>query len=149
MAPIAARYRLVLGWIILVDARRQDAARFIEVEAEEEGHRVPVHGRPVVDSVDGGFESVVGESHEVVADVDHDGVLDGRRLDPLSVFGQYLQAADHVLPEECETLQVGVAAQPDIFTRSHLFGRHGGIEIEYAIAAWISCHAVEVVLWQV
>ena len=59
LAPIPTRYRLVFGRIILVRASRQDAALFVEVEAEEERHRVPVHGRLVVDSVDGGFEPVV------------------------------------------------------------------------------------------
>lgn len=44
LTPIATRYRLVFRRIILVYATRQDAAFLVEVEAEEEGHRIPLHG---------------------------------------------------------------------------------------------------------
>lgn len=42
LTPLSARDRLVLCGIGLVDTAGQDAAFLVEVEAEEEGHRVSV-----------------------------------------------------------------------------------------------------------
>lgn len=60
------------------------------------------------------LEPIIREPHQEVADVDDKCVLHGRYLDPLAVFGEDLQPADVVLPEQGKALQVGVSSQADI-----------------------------------
>lgn len=97
----------------------------------------------------GRLEAVVGQAHEVVADIDDEGARDGRGLDPLAVAVEHLQAALHVLPQQGEALQVGVGAEADVGRVGGLRGRHGRVEVEDAVGARVRGHAVEVRLWQV
>lgn len=60
------------------------------------------------------LEPIVREPHQEVADVDDKCVLHRRYLDPLALFGEDLQPADVVLPEQGKALQVGVSPQADI-----------------------------------
>lgn len=104
----------ILGRVALARARREHAALLVEVEPEEEGHAVPIHGRVVVDPVHRRPEAVVGQPREEVADVHDERVCDRRHPDPLALLGEDLQAAHRVLPEEGEGLQVRVRAQADV-----------------------------------
>lgn len=114
MTYISAANRLVLGRIALIRASGQDGALLVVIEPEEEGHRVAVLGGVVEDAVHGRLEPVVGQPLEKVANVDDERAGDWRHLDPLAVLREDLQAADAVLPEEREALQVGVGSEADV-----------------------------------
>lgn len=104
----------IFGRVRPARARREHAALLIEVEAEEEGHRVPINGSVVVDPVHGRREAVVGQPRQEVANVDDKSVRDWGHLDPLALLGEDLQAPDRVLPEEGKGLQVRVRSQADV-----------------------------------
>lgn len=110
---------------------------------------VPLDGGAVIDSMHGRLHAVVCQTHQVVAYIDDEGVLNGRRLDPLAILVEYLQAAVHVLPEQREALQVGVRAEPDILTRSGFLGRHGRVEVEDTVTAGVRRQRVEMGFGQV
>lgn len=52
---------LIFGRVRLARARREHATLLVEVETEEERHRVPINGSVVVDPVHGRREAVVGQ----------------------------------------------------------------------------------------
>lgn len=68
-----------------------------------------------------GLEAIVGEAHEIVADVDNESSGNWWCFDPLPIASQHLETTAHILPENCETLQIGVSPQPDIFAGAGQF----------------------------
>lgn len=95
------------------------------------------------------LEAVIGQAHKVVANVDDEGARDRRRLDPLAVLVEDLEAAVHVLPEQREALQVRVRAEADVLAARRLRGRHGRVVVEDAVAAGVCGDGVKVRLGQV
>lgn len=91
------------------------------VETKEERHGIAIARASAVNPMHCGLEAIVGEAHEIVADVDNEGSGNWWSFDPLPVGSQDLEAAAHILPENCETLQIGVSPQTDIFAGSGQF----------------------------
>jgi hypothetical protein len=87
--------------MILINARRNNLADRLRVEPQEERHGVTRRCLTIVHAMDRGLEFVVRQAAEKISDVDDQSALDGRCVKPLSIHGEHLQAAGHVLPQEC------------------------------------------------
>lgn len=97
--------RLILWRLIRSTTGRQHRNIRVHVETKEEWHRVSVHSGNVLDAVDCGQETVVGQTHEEVANVDYEGSLCGRSRHPFSVCVQDIQTTSVVLMKDCEACQ--------------------------------------------
>ena len=78
------------------------------MRVEEERHRVAGPARPVDDSVRCGQEPAVAPLVQHVADVDDEGAVQWRYVDPVAVRGANRQATCVVLSEEREAPEVSV-----------------------------------------
>ena len=94
------------------------------------------------------LEPVVRQPAQQISDIDHQSALDGRRIKPFAVHGEHLQAAGHVLPEECETLDVGVRSNAGVDVVLLVLWRTGVVD-EDRVRAWVRCDGVEVVFGEI
>jgi hypothetical protein len=92
--------------------------------------------------MDGALINIVAKSHHEVADVNHDRSFHWHSFYPLAILVEDLQATDHILPEECEQLKIGVASKPNGVV-CFLFSRRGGVVVEHSISTRISCSTVD------
>lgn len=98
--------------------------------------------------MNGALVYIIAESHHEVANVHHDGSLDGGRFDPLPLAVQNLQTTRHVLPQQREQLQIGMASQPHGVVRYILF-RRDWVIVEDPISARVRRPAVEIVFCEI
>jgi hypothetical protein len=72
--------------------------------------------------VQGRLEDVIGPPSELVSEIDNKTTRDRDCIDPLSASVHYLQSGNIVLPENSETLVIGMG--PDTF---HTLGSRRGL----------------------
>jgi hypothetical protein len=147
--------------MILINASRNNLADRLRVEPQEERHRVPRRCLTIVHAMDCGLEPVVREPAEKISGVDDQSAFDGRRVKPLSIHRKDLQAAGHVLPQECQALDtksaireqaqkwhthlyIGVSANTDVGIVLLVLLR-ARIMDEDRVCAWVCGDGVEVV----
>ena len=58
--------------------------------------------------MNGRLQSIIGQPHQVISNIDHERALDWIGLDPLPILTQYLQPTIHVLPQQREALEIRV-----------------------------------------
>lgn len=87
---------------------------------------------------------VIAKPHHEIPNVDHDGSFHGNCHDPLSLFVQYLQPPDHVLPQQCEELQIRMTTQAHTIL-SLLGFSAGGVVIVEAVGPGVRHPTIEVI----
>src|SRR5689334_6633758 len=83
--PIHAANLIILLRLARPNTTVQHTTALVEVEAEEKGDANPLTAAPVLHSVHRAHVPIIGDTLEIVGNVDHEGALDGLGTQPLSV----------------------------------------------------------------